>query len=212
MTQQYSQLGEQITRLMRSLTAVHGWSMTYAMGYIGGRTGYSPDMLHRWRQGRSCPSHETMEMLARIGKEEANLDREWGESLFKAARYPDAAILADNIWGPKEIHPIQQNLPPLAHTDLIGRQAEVAHLLELLSPQKAAHLISVDGIGGVGKTALVLEVAYRCWRASTGEVPNPKIPTFDAIIFVSAKQEYLTPARILPRLEAQSTLRDLFRE
>lgn len=84
--------------------------------------------------------------------------------------------------------------------------------MALLTPQYAANLISVDGIGGVGKTALVLEVAYRYLRASTGEAPNSNIPTCDAIIFVSAKQRYLTPGGQLPSSEAERTLRDLSRE
>ena len=209
--QQYISLGEQITRLTHSLAAVKGWTMRDTMGYVGEQTGYGHDMVYRWQQGRSHPSHKTIEVLAQLGKEEANLPREWGESLLKVARHSDVETIVNILWGPREIRNIPCNLPPPGHTELIGRQAEIVHLLELLSPRYAAHLVTVDGIGGVGKTALVLEVAYRCWRASTGESPNPKIPTFDAIIFISAKQQYLTPDGILPRYEAQRTLRDIFR-
>ena len=212
MPQRYPRLGEQITRLTRSLVAVKGWDKKYTMDYVGNQTGYSPDMVYRWQQGRSGPSLETIEMLAKIGKEEANLPREWGESLLNATRHPDTATFVNNLWGPKELRSIDWNLPPPEHTELIGRQAEVARLLELLSPQHASHLISVDGIGGVGKTALVLEVAYRCKRASTGETPDSRIPSFDAIFFVSAKQQYLTPGGILSRYETQHTLQDLFRQ
>ena len=205
-------LGEQITRLTRSLAAIKGWNMTPTMAYVAKQTHYSSDMVHRWRQGRGHPSSEVVEILAQIGRDEANLPREWGESLLHAAHHPDATTIMNNLWGPKEIHSIHWNLPPLEHTYLTGRQNEITRLLQLLSPQHTAHLISVDGIGGVGKTALVLEVAYLCKRASTGEEPNATVPTFHAIIFVSAKQQYLTPDGILPRYEAQHTLRDIFRE
>lgn len=212
MSQRYPRLGEQITRLTRSLVAAKSWDKKYTMAYVGQQTGYSRDMVYRWQQGRACPSPETIEMLAQIGKKEANLPREWGESLLNAARYPDPVTLINKLWGPKELRIIPCNLPTPEHTQLIGRKKEIADLLELLSSQYAAHLISVDGIGGVGKTALVLEVAYRCLWASTGEAPDPTIPTFDAIIFVSAKQQYLTPVGLLPYSEAQRTLRDIFRE
>ncbi len=205
-------LGEQVTRLVRSLAATKGWNMTATMNYIATQTHYSPDMIHRWRQGHGKPLSKTVATLAKIGKEEADLDRTWGESFLHAAQYPETVELLNTIWGAASIRSIPNNLPTPEHTTLIGRQKEIADLLELLSSQLAAHLISVDGIGGVGKTALVLEVAYRCLRASTGEVPNTKIPTFDAIIFVSAKQQYLTAGGLLSTSEAQKTLRDLYRE
>lgn len=65
---------------------------------------------------------------------------------------------------------IYENLPNRESTAFIGRQRELARLLELLSFNHSAHLISVDGIGGVGKTTLVLEAAYRCLQASKGEL------------------------------------------
>ncbi len=208
-----ARLGEQITRLVRSLAAVKGWNMTQTMNYIAHSVHYGPDMIHRWRQGKACPLPEAVEALAQIGNKEANLPREWGESLLKAAQYPDVMNTVNRLWGPKDIRFIPCNLRPLDRTELIGRKAEIIRLLELLSPGHAAPLITVDGIGGVGKTALVLEVAYRCWRASTGEdlTSGSNVPLFDAIIFVSAKQQYLTPDGLLISNEAKRTLRDIFR-
>src|SRR5581483_2368081 len=136
---------------------------------------------------------ETLEILIRIGREDAGLAREWGESLLHAAQYANAVNLVNQVWGPKTLRPIPCNLPSRDCTNLIGRQAEVMRLLTFLAPQHAAPLITVDGIGGVGKTALVLDVAYSCWKVSSGEEVAPRVPSFDAIIFVSAKQQFLTP-------------------
>lgn len=208
----YPRSGEQIERLVKSLTAVKGWSMTETMTYISEQTSYGRDMVHRWRQGKHLPSAETAEVLLRIGKQDAQLAREWGVSLMRAVRHPDAIHLVNLLWEPEALHPIPCNLPPRDCTDLIGRQAEVARLLELLSPRHAAPLITIDGIGGVGKTALVLEVAYRCWKVSTGEEVFANVPAFSAITFVSAKQQYLTPDGILPGKDSRRTLRDIIRE
>ena len=208
----YPRLGELIDRLVKSVAAAKGWSMTRTMKYIGEQTGYGPDMIHRWRQGKNCPSPETLEVLIRIGREDAGLSREWGESLLNAARYTDTTNLVNLLWGPKSLRTIPCNLPARDYTKLVGREAETEYLLELLSPQRAVHLITVDGIGGVGKTALVLEAAYSCWKVSTGEEISSKVPSFDAIIFVSAKQQYLTPMGILPGRDAKRTLRDIIRE
>ncbi|HEY9834088.1 MAG TPA: NB-ARC domain-containing protein [Stenomitos sp.] len=126
---------------------------------------------------------------------------------------------------------IYENLPNQECTRFIGRQEELTRLLELLSFDHSAHLISVDGIGGVGKTTLVLEAAYRCLEASRDELnrhhpevlgganpdkpaPSPtdsKVPTFEAIIFTSAKHQYLTAVGLLPRLKREHNLRDIFR-
>lgn len=208
----YPRVGEQIDRLIRSLAAVKGWKMTATMTYVCEYTHYGRDMIHRWRQGKICPSPETLEILVQIGKESANLPREWGESLLHAAHHPRTTTVLNRLWGLKEIHAIPCNLPSRDRTHLIGRQLEIARLLELLSPEHAASLITVDGIGGVGKTALALEVAYQCWRASISEELSSKVPFFDAIIFVSAKQQYLTSDGMLSSNEAKRTLRDIFRE
>jgi tetratricopeptide (TPR) repeat protein len=208
----YPRLGKLIVRLVESLVAVKGWDMTATMVYVGDCTGYSPDTVYRWRQGKTCPAHETLEILVRIGKEQVDLPREWGESLLNAAHHPNAVALVNKLWGPKAIRAIPCNLPSRDRAQLIGRQSEIARLLELLSPDHAASLITVDGIGGVGKTALVLEVAYRCWKNSTGEERSANVPRFDAIIFVSAKQQHLTSDGILPGYGTKRTLRDIVRE
>ncbi|OUL25448.1 RNA polymerase subunit sigma-24 [Nostoc sp. RF31YmG] len=106
---------------------------------------------------------------------------------------------------------VYQNLPAREYTTFIGRDREITRLMELLDFQHTAHLISVDGIGGVGKTTLVVEVAYRCLQASN-QVLAPNLPTFEAIIFTSAKQNHLTSIGILPRLTKERTLRDICRE
>jgi len=107
---------------------------------------------------------------------------------------------------------IYQNLPAREYNTFVGRQVELKRLMELLSYEHSAHLISVDGIGGVGKTTLVLEAAYQCLIASnsSGDIYS-HIPSFEAIIFTSAKQNYLTSAGLLQRLKRDSQLRDICR-
>lgn len=105
-----------------------------------------------------------------------------------------------------------QNLPAREYTAFVGRDREILRLMELLSSQHSAHLISVDGIGGVGKTTLAVEVAYRCFEASLNQRFVSNIPTFEAIIFTSAKQNHLTSIGLLPRLTQERTLREICRE
>src|SRR6266542_2046212 len=54
------------------------------------------------------------------------------------------------------------NLPQRSYTRFVGRQAELEQLRRLLMPHpRSRHfVITLDGIGGVGKSALALELAY----------------------------------------------------
>ncbi len=103
------------------------------------------------------------------------------------------------------------NLPVRYHTALIGRDTEMTRLLELLSRDRPTSHISIEGIGGAGKTSLILEAAYRCLQASCGAATSPNDPTFDAIIFTSAKQQHLIGNQILQRHRRERTLHDIFR-
>ncbi|MBW4477300.1 MAG: AAA family ATPase [Tolypothrix brevis GSE-NOS-MK-07-07A] len=106
--------------------------------------------------------------------------------------------------------PIPSNLPAPTYTQFIGREEEMETLLERLSLNHAAHMITVHGIGGVGKTALVLEAARLCLKASCENLADA--PKFEAIIFTSAKQQELVPNRIFQRQQGQRNLRGIFRE
>lgn len=94
---------------------------------------------------------------------------------------------------------LYQNLPP-QQNKFIGRFDQIKELMERLSPEEGGNMISVDGIGGVGKTALVIEAAYQCleFRESINSYIDYgyKIPYFDVIIFVSAKESILLPTGI----------------
>ncbi|MEM9483402.1 MAG: NB-ARC domain-containing protein [Cyanobacteria bacterium P01_F01_bin.116] len=111
-----------------------------------------------------------------------------------------------NLWRqlPKIYLPSQTN-------EFIGRKEEIEQLLRYISLDYRAPIITIDGIGGVGKTALALEVAYRCLEASIKNKENSTIPKYDSIIFVSAKDNYLLPEGIISRPERDSNLQDIFR-
>lgn len=81
------------------------------------------------------------------------------------------------------------NIPRPAWVRFVGREEEMAWLRRRLLPSDRAWQIAINGIGGVGKTALALAVADD-YRARYHDLP-PK-ERFDAIVWVSAKEEVLT--------------------
>ncbi|MEH2368836.1 NB-ARC domain-containing protein [Nostoc sp.] len=128
---------------------------------------------------------------------------------------PDNSVRSSNLICILERHgyrrgvAIPHNLPSPTYTEFIGREVDMKKLLERLSPEHGAHMITVHGIGGVGKTALVLAAAYLCLEASNEN--SSDAPKFDAIIFTSAKQQELIPDMILQRQQGQRNLREIFR-
>jgi tetratricopeptide (TPR) repeat protein len=101
----------------------------------------------------------------------------------------------------------RHNLPPRDYEQFVGRQQELAEVRRLLSPRSRAVVVTVDGIGGIGKSALALESAY-AFHDQYAQLPA--IERFEAIVWISAKRSYLTAGGILERHQAFRTLDDLY--
>lgn len=80
---------------------------------------------------------------------------------------------------------ILENLPPRPF--FVGRQRELRLLHEYLSPEERVALISVDGIGGIGKTTLVHEIAHQMVEARS----------FQAVTWATAKRRSLGASGIV---------------
>jgi LuxR family glucitol operon transcriptional activator len=106
---------------------------------------------------------------------------------------------------------IPNNLPHRTSPKFIGRKIQQKKLFEFLSPDERIYIITVDGIAGVGKTSLVVEVAHHCLKASQDDLPD--LPQFEAIVFTSAKLRELTPTDGIKLItEKQCDLNSIFRE
>ena len=99
------------------------------------------------------------------------------------------------------------NLPQPDYGRFIGREPERAKLHSLLAPHNRHFVITIDGIGGIGKSALALEIAHHYLR-QFHELPEDE--RFEAIIWTSAKQNVLTAEGIRARRQVLHTLQDIY--
>ncbi|MEH2005093.1 tetratricopeptide repeat protein [Nostoc sp.] len=96
---------------------------------------------------------------------------------------------------------LPDNLPRYNNV-FVGRKQEIARCMDALSPEERGWGVAIDGIGGMGKTALALEVAHLARKQAL----------FDAYLFVSAKTTWLSTEGVRQETLALSSLDSFCRE
>ncbi len=107
--------------------------------------------------------------------------------------------------------PIPGKLPQADYDRLIGRDTDVNEVLEFINNPKVFSL-TIDGVGGSGKSALALEVARNIKNGgySSEERGLSLKEKFEAVVWVSAKSCELTADGITPKFDSSLTLEILF--
>src|SRR5215216_2113938 len=81
----------------------------------------------------------------------------------------------------------------------VGRDEEIKAILQSLQPNSRTFIIGIEGIGGMGKSTLAIELSHRC-------IEND---LFEAVIWISAKESILTLHGIEPVIPEAKTLSDI---
>jgi tetratricopeptide (TPR) repeat protein len=92
---------------------------------------------------------------------------------------------------------LMANLPRRPY--FVGREAEIESVLQSLQPNSRTFIVGIEGIGGVGKSALAIELSYRCIEADL----------FQSVIWISAKESVLTLHGIEPIIPEAKSLSDI---
>lgn len=129
------------------------------------------------------------------------------EAIVERQALPAGDVLALPAPPPKP--KVYHNLPQPDYGRFVGRDAELAQVVRILRPYPHSQhaLVTIDGIGGIGKSALALEVAHRYLRNFDRIPPEER---FEAIIWTSAKQTVLTAEGIVSRHQVLRTLDDIY--
>ncbi|MCA9936020.1 MAG: hypothetical protein H6662_10025 [Ardenticatenaceae bacterium] len=98
--QEWVRFGEQVNRLVYTLAGARfKGDIETANRFVADRIHYSESSLRMMRQGRFRPQNdEALEMMARLGKEEAGLERAWAKTLLVSGRYPDPDSVLQTIF------------------------------------------------------------------------------------------------------------------
>jgi hypothetical protein len=73
----------------------------------------------------------------------------------------------------------------IPNNKFIGRTLEIKKILEFLSSENGNNVLIVDGVAGIGKTALILEIARLCNGEMSDEFPVHQFDEFDRVIIIS---------------------------
>lgn len=190
--------GELLWRAVQQVKVNQGRSITALKLELGELCHVGVQAVEKWKR-RSIPQEEaSIERLARWGVKTAGMNRAWLVAFLRAAEYYDDGTLELELFGSahRALPVARENLPPL-RSDFIGRVEEIGRVREGLAMPHP--LISIEGIGGVGKSTLALKVARMCLSGEINKIGPVSEQTdafvartplrWDAIVWISAKDK-----------------------
>lgn len=159
------------------------------LGYALGREGESA--IYHWRRG-NVPQVEDVEMLAREIIRRSDLGQEWLIKFLKSAGHPYPEGLRQELFPVSEVSNPSQDathvaatplssltIPSKHYRTLVGRGDLINEIVTVLRDPSSRWLVAIDGIGGIGKTALALEVVAQC----------KGLKAFDVFVWVNSTKQ-----------------------
>jgi len=122
--------------------------------YALGRETGNP--VEYWRKGHIPASQTEFVQLARELMARGNLGREWLRRFWGCTDFVGLAEVEEEVFAQEETGSV--SLPQRPYAQLIGRDRLVEEILACLADEQRRLLVAIDGMGGIGKTALAYAV------------------------------------------------------
>lgn len=146
--------------------------------------------VQRWKRGYVPNDMERLEFVVGYCQQYGRIDRPWAQRFLTQARHPAPETVINRLFPPgsaetkRDVVPrVRHNLPP-RYGEFIGREAEVARVLEWVENSRWP-LAAIEGLGGIGKTSLAIETAHRCLPGEQLAIAKP----FEAVVWASARDQ-----------------------
>lgn len=153
---------------------------------IARAVGLSRASVQKWRTGYPI-AHYHVPALAEWAVRKAEMGPGWLRSFLQHCDYPQNDLQEQLFTSgdePDVTPPERRSLPTPNYTRLFGVESLVTKIVALLSNPEGPRFVSIEGLGGIGKTALAQAVARRLAEQSD---------LSDAPCWVSARHEWISP-------------------
>ena len=137
--------------------------------YAIGREGGNP--IEYWRKGNTPTDQAEFVKLSCCLVERGRLGREWLTSFWECTEFTGLQETATKTFSGRP----EMDFHSKNYISLIGREKQIADIINCLRNPKGHSIVAIDGMGGIGKTALAHEVALRCVATKT----------FDAVYWIT---------------------------
>jgi len=150
---------------------------------LGEQLGIAGYTIQRYKTGQIPPDVNAVKILAEVCVQRGYLNREWLQKFLQAARYPHPEALIQQLY-PASVPEhwrtprVYSNLPMPTYSRFVMREQAYQEVRKGLQMRGTVVIV---GMGGIGKTSLVREVAERALGAGSEGLG------FEVVVWVSDK-------------------------
>lgn len=167
--EQSERFGTMLAEAMKNIARYQRRSMQAIQEEIAISLGReSADAIYFWRKG-NIPDLDTLEKLTREIHDRSDLGQNWIREFLHYANHPSPEGFCRRLFHGQSIQSssLSSFAPSILHLpkfyrSFIGRQESINQIITVLSDPNAPRMVGIDGIGGIGKSALAFEVADTC--------------------------------------------------